>query len=70
MPNSRFLNAPSMQALAHAGSMQCMHWTLTNERWSPSVYSLMTFFAFALRSTGASYRASMPDGSRGRPFAS
>jgi hypothetical protein len=36
IPNSRFLNAPSMQAPAHAGSMQCMHCAFTKELVAPS----------------------------------
>jgi hypothetical protein len=59
-----------MQALTQAGSTQCMHCAFMNDSPASPLYSLMTFFARALSAMGASYLASKPDVSRGRPFAS
>src|SRR5512134_2074938 len=47
-----------MHTEAQAGSTQCMHWAFMKEvRPSSPLYSLMMFFVFAFRSSGASYMA-------------
>src|SRR5512140_2605511 len=61
-----------MHTEAQAGSTQCMHWAFMKEvRPSSPLYSLMMFFVFEFRSSGASYMAprSVPE-SGGIPFAS